>query len=98
MNIVTRLIFPRDASPVQMTEAIQDIRRKKRKTSVTNPHTDKAKELLVHYLNMAASGDTGDPQEAESIVDEIIAAMHHEIHQELKAVFRRDQDEPPKPS
>lgn len=52
-----------------------------------NPHAEKAKELLTHYLQMAASGDAGDPDEAATIIDHIIDAMHLEIERELKAVF-----------
>lgn len=50
-----------------------------------NPHAEKAKELLVHHIREA--GGSGDPQEIESIVDEILAAVHLEIGNELKAVF-----------
>lgn len=46
-----------------------------------NPHADKAKELLVHYLN------NGDPAEVASIVDHILDAVSLEIGRELKAVF-----------
>lgn len=52
-----------------------------------NPHAEKAKELLTHYLQMAASGDAGDPDEAATIIDHIIDAVHFEIHRELKSVF-----------
>lgn len=52
-----------------------------------NPYAEEAKELLTHYLQIAAKGDAGDPEEAARIIDHIIDAVHLEIERELKAVF-----------
>lgn len=69
MNTTTRLVFPRDATAEQMAGAIQEIRRKQLKAqAMTNPHAEKAKEYLVHYLSIAAPDGSAD--EMAMIVDD----------------------------
>lgn len=85
---LTRLIFPRGATAQEMADAIEEVRRNnQRKNAVENPHAEKAKELLVHRLSMAANGDAGDPDEAATIIDHIVDAVHFEIEREIKAVL-----------
>lgn len=55
-----------------------------------NQHADRAKDVLYFYL-CHASGRALDRRETDQIVDEIIAAMHFEIHREMRAAMGKDK-------
>lgn len=59
-------------------------------STATNPHAAKATDLLYGFIH-PRNRDDQDWITASKIVDEIISAVHFEIHRELKAALGKDQ-------